>query len=217
MLPGQLIAAQMLQDYSSLSTSSTTTPTPIFPVNTTTPSSSPDRSCTARTIGHSGRLFAELGLPAARNIAYAHRRSAAAESALRACCAPNPVGFVEGFCVIWCEIPDLFLAQMLTSDGEFITWPFTSCLEHAYLSSPRAGNRTGNGGEEGGGGEEGNGEEAADAAFGPIAVHRAEVPVTSGAMAVAGRRMRGPSPVRTLRMLALGLFVAAVPYVFALI
>ncbi|KAI1636856.1 hypothetical protein F4809DRAFT_641099 [Biscogniauxia mediterranea] len=180
MLPGQIIAGQLLQGGTSLPTA---TPTPLAtPGNSSIPLDSPDRSCGARTLGHSPSLLAELGFPAGRDVVYAHRRSGAvSEAAMRACCAPSALASADAFCLLWCALPARFAAQMRTPDGDFITAPFVSCLEHVYFAEAARNGTLGSG----------NGtvtvqqEDDADEVFGPVAVRPAEE--TSGAAAGARR------------------------------
>ncbi|KAI1488298.1 hypothetical protein F5X96DRAFT_671798 [Biscogniauxia mediterranea] len=145
MLPGQIIASQLLQGGGTSLPTATPTPLPT-PSNSSIPLDSPDRSCGARTLGHSPSLLAELGFPAGRDVVYAHRRSGAvSEAAMRACCAPSALGVAESFCVLWCALPARFEAQMRTPDGDFITAPFVSCLEHVYFAEEAARNGSANG------------------------------------------------------------------------
>ncbi|KAI0592930.1 hypothetical protein F4775DRAFT_597708 [Biscogniauxia sp. FL1348] len=197
MLPGQIIAGQLLQGGTSLATA---TPVPTAGSNSSSssiPLDSPDRSCTARTLGHSPSLQAELGFPPGRAVVYAHRRSGAvSEAAMRACCAPSALRAADAFCVLWCEIPDAYVAQMRTADGEYVTAPFVGCLERVYFAQVEKG-------KEGGNGTAGvltvQDEENADEVFGPVAVRPAEE--TSEAALRTGRGWRG----RVLGMAVLAL------------
>ncbi|KAI5918037.1 hypothetical protein F4810DRAFT_726384 [Camillea tinctor] len=197
MLPGQVIANQLLQPPDTIPS-----PSPLpTPSNSSIPLSSPDRSCSARTLPHSPAFLAALALPAGQDVVYAHRRSGnASEAGMCACCAPSQVAYNADLCVLWCVLPARLVDQMRTADGDYVTAPFTSCLEHAYFADEEKGEEIGS--------ENEVVQQSVDAdeVFGPVAVRPGDE--TSGAG-------RGPRGVRTgwrARVLGMGMLGVLVPW-----